>query len=101
MKSFGWFEQDDALLIAMEYLELGDLDQYLRNVPPLPESEVGYIISQVIEGLNHMHENDFTHRDLKPGVRCPFVIYPNGHVANSDLRIFSSNPDHRKNGGSR
>ena len=50
----------------MEYLPDGDLQQYLRA--PLLEKEARDIIHQVIEGLEFMHDNGFTHRDLKPAV---------------------------------
>lgn len=49
----------------MEYLELGDLQNYLSR--PLHESDARDITSQVLEGLQIMHENNFVHRDLKPG----------------------------------
>ncbi|OKP13338.1 Rho-GTPase-activating protein 5 [Penicillium subrubescens] len=50
----------------MEYLELGDLYQYLHDKPALPELEAKEIAFQILEGLEMMHENDFAHRDLKP-----------------------------------
>lgn len=49
----------------MEYLELGDLQNYLTQ--PLHESDARDVTSQVLEGLQIMHENGFVHRDLKPG----------------------------------
>jgi serine/threonine protein kinase len=51
----------------MEYLPDGDLQKYLRS--PLPEIEGQHIISQILEGLNFMHDKGFAHRDLKPAVR--------------------------------
>ncbi|KAJ5371186.1 uncharacterized protein N7496_007278 [Penicillium cataractarum] len=67
VRSFGWYEAPDQLFIAMEYLELGDLYQYLYDKPPLSEVEAKEIAFQILEGLGMMHENDFAHRDLKPG----------------------------------
>jgi len=52
----------------MEYLERGDLQRYLTCA--LPEAEAREISCQVLEGLNHMHDNRFIHRDLKPRVSC-------------------------------
>lgn len=75
MTSFGWYERDDTLFIAMEYLEQGDLQRHLSSAPePLPEHEAGQITFQVLEGLSFMHESRFAHRDLKPGVCISFTI---------------------------
>ncbi|KAL9047360.1 MAG: hypothetical protein Q9214_000044 [Letrouitia sp. 1 TL-2023] len=51
----------------MEYVEHGDLQRYLHSALPLPESDAQQITFQVLEGLNFMHENGYSHRDLKPG----------------------------------
>ena len=66
VKSFGWYENCESVFITMEYLPLGDLQNYLSS--PLPEEEAQQITSQVLEGLAFMHENGFAHRDLKPNV---------------------------------
>lgn len=50
----------------MEYLMDGDLSHHIKS--PLPESDVTEIIGQILEGLGHMHDHGFIHRDLKPGV---------------------------------
>ncbi|KAJ0424924.1 kinase-like domain-containing protein [Aspergillus carlsbadensis] len=65
VKSFGWYKSEEHLFIAMEYLDLGDLHSYLRNNPALPEKEAREIIFQILDGINLMHDNEFTHRDLK------------------------------------
>jgi serine/threonine protein kinase len=59
----------------MEYLPLGDLENYLEA--PLPESQAGVITRQILQGLVFMHENKFAHRDLKPsvGISCISLAY--------------------------
>ncbi|OQE36829.1 hypothetical protein PENCOP_c011G07986 [Penicillium coprophilum] len=67
VKSFGWYQTQTSLFVAMEYLELGDLQDYLHSVKqPLSELEAQCIMSQILEGLDLMHDNGFAHRDLKP-----------------------------------
>lgn len=56
----------------MEYCEFGDLQGYLSSMPPLLETEAQVIIFQTLEGVRYMHDNNFAHRDLKPGV-CSFI----------------------------
>lgn len=57
----------------MEYLNLGDLQNYLTE--PLPEDDTRQITSQIVEGLNFMHEQRFVHRDLKPQVSNSLSIF--------------------------
>lgn len=75
VKSLGWYQTEAKLFIAMEYLELGDLQDYLHGQKqPLPEVEAQCIMSQILEGLDLMHENGYAHRDLKPNVRFTMNI---------------------------
>ncbi|KAI0415955.1 kinase-like domain-containing protein [Xylaria grammica] len=67
VRSFGWYEGPGLLSIAMEYCPLGDLQQFLIERTRPPESDTREIISQVIQGLQFMHDEGFAHRDLKPG----------------------------------
>lgn len=60
----GWYEDPENVYVAMEYFPLGDLQRYMDT--QMPESQVKFIVSQLLEGLKIMHENQFTHRDLKP-----------------------------------
>ena len=69
MKSFGWFEDKHFVFIAMEYIANGDLERYLQHKPALDEFDARQVMFQIVEGLDFMHENGFSHRDLKPAVR--------------------------------
>jgi serine/threonine protein kinase len=51
----------------MEYLPHSDLSSFIER--GIPEEEIKFITIQILEGLVIMHENSFTHRDLKPAVR--------------------------------
>ena len=55
--------------IAMEYIDLGDLRDYLEV--ERPESEAKAITRQLLEGLLVIHQEGFAHRDLKPEVGPP------------------------------
>ncbi len=58
----------------MEYIEHGDIGQHLHQ--PWPETEAKSIALQLLEGLELMHRNAFTHRDLKPQVVCILMSRP-------------------------
>jgi serine/threonine protein kinase len=69
VQSYGWFERERSLFIAMEYLEAGDFQSYLAKCRgPLQEKEAKTISKQILEGLVFMHNEGFAHRDLKPAV---------------------------------
>ena len=55
--------------IAMEYIALGDLRDYLEV--ERPEGEAKAITRQLLEGLLVIHQEGFAHRDLKPEVSPP------------------------------
>ncbi|KAG0639771.1 kinase-like domain-containing protein [Tuber brumale] len=62
---FGWFEDPQCIYLAMEYIPLGDLDQCFRK-KTFTEGRAKVLAWQLLQGLAIMHENGFTHRDLKP-----------------------------------
>lgn len=63
---FGWFEDDDHVYLAMEYFPNGTLDHFITK--GLLEHDAQIIGQQLLEGLRIMHQEQFTHRDLKPQV---------------------------------
>ncbi|KAL0937138.1 calcium/calmodulin-dependent protein kinase type 1B [Colletotrichum truncatum] len=85
VESYGWFQGPEAIYIAMEYIPHGDLQKHLSH--PIPEEEVKMITRQLAEGLNHMHKNGFTHRDLKPGNILVVSRGPDWLVQISDFGI--------------
>lgn len=62
----GWFEDEDNVYIAMEYFQHGTLDEFITQ--KLSEKDAQIIALQLLEGLKIMHDEHFTHRDLKPQV---------------------------------
>ncbi|KAH7171278.1 kinase-like domain-containing protein [Dactylonectria macrodidyma] len=85
VRSFGWYESRNAVFIAMEYIQHGDLQKYLVAI--FPEAEVKQIASQIAEGLFFMHDNGFAHRDLKPANILVTNPRPDWWVKISDFGI--------------
>lgn len=53
----------------MEYVQYGDLGQYVTQHWAEAKTEVKWIIVQILEGLGVLHERDICHRNMKPQVR--------------------------------
>lgn len=67
MQFFGWFEDNESIYLAMEYIKHGDLASLILE-RDMNESDAKIITTQLLGGLNVMHKNNFCHRDLKPQV---------------------------------
>jgi len=67
VRCLGWFENEDDLCIAMEFVQNGDLQGFINN-RNFPEAEAALITAQVAQALQYMHRQNFVHRDLKPQV---------------------------------
>lgn len=58
----------------MEYIEHGDLGQFITNSGQRAKAGAREIASQILEGLVVLHEREICHRDLKPQVRVIRVV---------------------------
>lgn len=56
------------MYIAMEYIEYGNLGEYMDTYGDLAKEHTREIASQILEGLVVLHEREICHRDLKPQV---------------------------------
>ncbi|KAI8669810.1 NACHT domain-containing protein [Fusarium keratoplasticum] len=82
---YGWFEYENMVFIAMEYIEHGDLQNYMSQ--PFSEAHAKVICSQLVEGLGYMHKKGFAHRDLKPKNILVYRPEPDWWVKIGDLGI--------------
>ena len=52
--------------IVMEYCKGGDLFEFIKKNPILPEHQIKNYFKQIVQGLNHLHSQSIIHRDIKP-----------------------------------
>ncbi|MCJ1403823.1 hypothetical protein MMC11_007046 [Xylographa trunciseda] len=62
----GWWMDPQNVYLAMEYLGRGDLSKYI--IMGLDEIEAREVMENITHGLRVMHQEGFTHRDIKPQV---------------------------------
>jgi serine/threonine-protein kinase len=71
----------DRHFFTMEYLEGIDLDRLVHERGPLPVSRACNYLKQAALGLQHAHEHELVHRDVKPSnlfVTAPPAPAPGG-----------------------
>lgn len=60
------WENKSDLFLVLEYVDGGELFDYLVSKGRLPERETVHYFKQIIEGVSYCHSFNISHRDLKP-----------------------------------
>ncbi|KAF9073103.1 kinase-like domain-containing protein, partial [Rhodocollybia butyracea] len=66
LRIYDVYEGTKELFLVLEYVEGGELFDYLVNCGRLPEPDAICFFKQLIYGLNYAHTFSIIHRDLKP-----------------------------------
>ncbi|CAG9977325.1 unnamed protein product [Clonostachys byssicola] len=64
VQSYGWYENEDSILVSMEFHLFGDLRHFMWF--KFPEEHVRLIISQILVALDLVHESGFVYGALEP-----------------------------------
>ncbi|MCS5695955.1 Stk1 family PASTA domain-containing Ser/Thr kinase [Desulfofundulus thermocisternus] len=59
-------QEGDIQYLVMEYVDGEDLKTIIRREGTLPPEKAVQIAYQILEALEHAHENNIVHRDIKP-----------------------------------
>ena len=59
------FEDDGYILIAMEYINGGNLFSFVKKRRKLSEKTAKFLFRQIILGIKHIHSKRIVHRDIK------------------------------------
>ncbi|CAI4046069.1 hypothetical protein SUVZ_11G1150 [Saccharomyces uvarum] len=66
MALFEVWENKSELYLVLEYVDGGELFDYLVSRGKLPEREAIHYFKQIVEGVSYCHSFNICHRDLKP-----------------------------------
>lgn len=77
-------EEDSIYYIVMEYVEGQTLKEYIQQNSPVKVEVAIKIIEQLASAMNHAHQNQIIHRDIKPQ---NILIDKNGNVKITDFGI--------------
>ncbi|MBM6882265.1 serine/threonine protein kinase [Bacteroides caecigallinarum] len=87
-----FFEANNTVYYAMEYVDGGSLDKYIKPYQGIPESEALKQAKQIGAALSYMHTHKMLHLDLKPG---NIMLRKNGDIVLID---FGLSKQYDKNG---
>lgn len=77
-------EEDKMMFIVMELVEGMTLKEYIQKKGPLEVEETVKIMIELASAINHAHDNDLIHRDIKPQ---NVLLDENGTVKVTDFGI--------------
>ncbi|AJS57865.1 Stk1 family PASTA domain-containing Ser/Thr kinase [Paenibacillus sp. IHBB 10380] len=77
-------QEDEIHYIVMEYVEGYNLNEIIKERAPLQVEESVRIATQICDALDHAHQNQIIHRDIKPH---NILIGRNGRVKVTDFGI--------------
>jgi eukaryotic-like serine/threonine-protein kinase len=70
--------------IVMEYIPGNNLKDIIKHEAPLPTERALEITRQIAEALNHAHQRNIIHRDIKPH---NILVTPDGQIKVTDFGI--------------
>jgi serine/threonine protein kinase len=62
----GWAADDHRVVLGMDLVRGGSLDDLLKETGPLPSSYVALLLDQLLQALSAVHAAGVVHRDVKP-----------------------------------
>jgi serine/threonine protein kinase len=77
-------QEDETHYIVMEYVEGSNLNEIIQERAPLQTEEAVRVAMQICDALEHAHQNQIIHRDIKPH---NILIGKNGRVKVTDFGI--------------
>ncbi len=82
---YDYVENEKGLFIITEYVKGQTLDEYIDLVSgPMPETRATKLMSQMLNAVEHIHNNNIIHRDLKSS---NFIITPDFEIKLIDFGI--------------
>lgn len=84
------FQDKDYLYLIMDYLQGGDLMQWLIQKEVFSEEATRFYIAELACAVHSIHEMKYVHRDIKPD---NILLDAKGHIQLSDFGLCKHFPD--------
>ncbi|KAH6646969.1 hypothetical protein BKA67DRAFT_684429 [Truncatella angustata] len=94
MKLYDIWENRSEIYLVLEYVERGDLFDYINCNGTIPEPETIYYFRQILSALDYCHSFNICHRDLKPE---NILLTTTGQVKIADfgMAAIQQSPSHK------
>lgn len=66
VKIFDIFEDIHMIMISMEYIQAGDLFEWICSKGIISESGISLILQHILLGVKELHDKNIVHRNIKP-----------------------------------
>lgn len=76
--------RDSAVVLALEYMDGGSLENVIHQLGIIPERVLGSVAYQILYALSYLKTNKRVHRDIKPP---NILMNSRGEVKLSDFGI--------------
>ncbi|KAL2141695.1 hypothetical protein VTI28DRAFT_2061 [Corynascus sepedonium] len=88
------WENSSEIYLVTEYVEKGDLFEFINWNGPLQEEEAIFYFRQIMAALDYCHSFNICHRDLKPE---NILLKANGQIKIADfgMAALQQNPSHQ------
>ncbi|TDH67555.1 hypothetical protein CCR75_006921 [Bremia lactucae] len=83
---YGAFLRDGAVVLALEYMDGGSLENVIHQLGTIPEHVLASVAFQILHALSYLKTNKRVHRDIKPP---NILLNSHGQVKLSDFGIAS------------
>ncbi|TMW56874.1 hypothetical protein Poli38472_006884 [Pythium oligandrum] len=81
---YGAFLRDGAVVLALEYMDGGSLENVIHQLGTIPEKVLGNIAFQILYALSYLKTHKRVHRDIKPP---NILLNSRGEIKLSDFGI--------------
>lgn len=82
-----FFGEQGELNLVADYIPGWSLADHLSQISKFPEHMVACITLQIVAGLDYLHKNGVTHRDVKP---ANILVNPDGVIKITDFGVSSA-----------
>jgi hypothetical protein len=86
----GAFFEEGSIVLASEYMDLGDLKRFVSRVGPLSGHLLRHVARRALEGLDYLHSSYQVHRDVKPD---NILVDHRGNIKISDFGLLKELDD--------